>query len=49
MKKAATRAAAARTRKRDARLERAGWRVVRVAGDMPVEEAVARIAAAVAG
>jgi very-short-patch-repair endonuclease len=35
--------------KRDARLARAGWRVVKVAGDMPVEEAVARIVAALEG
>ncbi|MCA9590249.1 MAG: DUF559 domain-containing protein, partial [Myxococcales bacterium] len=35
--------------KRDARLERAGWRIVRVASDEPVEAAVARIAAALAG
>ena len=34
--------------KRDARLERAGWRIVRVASDEPVEAAVARIVVALA-
>jgi very-short-patch-repair endonuclease len=35
--------------KRDARLARAGWRVVRVSSEVGVEQAVAKIAAAVAG
>ena len=35
--------------KRDARLARAGWRVVRVGSEEPIEVAVARIAAAVGG
>ncbi|MEZ4264001.1 MAG: DUF559 domain-containing protein [Polyangiaceae bacterium] len=35
--------------KRDARLARAGWRVVRVSSELGVEEAVARIAVALAG
>ena len=35
--------------KRDARLARAGWRVVRVANAEPVEEALAKIAAAITG
>ena len=35
--------------KRDARLARAGWRVVRVSGEESVEFALARVVAALAG